>query len=150
MEASSSGSTLRIARRFAVRRARVFSALTDPGDLRRWWGPRGFSAPRLEVDARPGGRYRIAMQPPDGDVFHVTGAFLEVAPPSRLEFTFRWEEPDPDDVETVVPISLEQPDATTLLTVTQGLFATEARRELHRHGWSDSLDRLDEALAGEG
>ncbi len=26
----------------------------------------------------PGGRYRIVMQPPEGDVMYVTGAFREV------------------------------------------------------------------------
>jgi hypothetical protein len=46
-----------------------------------------------------------------------------------------------------VAVSLDERDATTLLTVTQGSFATEARRELHRHGWSDSLDRLGEVLS---
>jgi len=90
------------------------------------------------------------MTPPDGEVFHVTGAFLAVAAPERLEYTFRWEEPDPDDRETTVAVSLRSRDATTLLTVTQGSFATEARRELHRQGWSESLDRLDEALSAVG
>jgi uncharacterized protein YndB with AHSA1/START domain len=86
------------------------------------------------------------MTPPEGETFHLTGEFLDVSPPGRLEYTFRWEEPDPDDRETVVALRLDQRDATTLLTMTQGPFATEARRELHRHGWSDSLDRLGEVL----
>lgn len=142
--------TLCIERRFAVGRTRVFDALIVPDELRRWWGPRGFSARILELDPRTGGRYRIAMTPPDGEMFHLTGRFLDVAPPGRLEYTFRWEEPDPDDRETVVTVSLDQQDATTLLTVTQGAFATEVRRDLHWNGWSDSLDRLGEVLAAAG
>ena len=46
------------------------------------------------------------MQPPDGDVFHLSGVFREVDPPVRLAYTFRWEEPDPDDRETMVTLSL--------------------------------------------
>jgi uncharacterized protein YndB with AHSA1/START domain len=144
------GLTLRIERRLPVPRERVFAALTEQEQLRRWWGPRGFSVPGLEFDLHTGGRYRIAMEPPEGEVFHVAGAFLELAPPSRLAYTFRWEEPDPDDRETVVDISLDQRDEATLLTVTQGSFATRARLELHRQGWSESLDRLSEVLAATG
>jgi uncharacterized protein YndB with AHSA1/START domain len=144
------GLMLRVERSVDAGRDRVFRALIAPEDLRLWWGPRGFSAQILELDPRMGGRYRIAMTPPDEETFHVTGAFLDIAPPDRLEYTFRWEEPDPDDRETVVAVSLDQRDATTLLTVAQGFFATEARCELHRRGWSDSLDRLGEVLSTAG
>ena len=146
----SPGLTVCIERLFAVSRTRIFDALTSPEELRRWWGPRGFSAPSVEVDLHIGGRYRIAMRPPEGDIFHVTGAFLDVAPPGRLAYTFRWEEPDPDDRETVVTVSLDQRGATTLLTVTQGSFATGARRELHQQGWRESLHRLGEVLSAAG
>lgn len=142
--------TLGIERRLAVPRARVFGAITEPEELRRWWGPRGFGARIIELDARTGGRYRIAMSPPEGEVFHLAGTFLDVAPPGRLVFTFRWEEPDPDDRETIVTIGLDRRGGTTALRVTQGPFATEARRELHRDGWSQSLDRLGEVLSAPG
>jgi uncharacterized protein YndB with AHSA1/START domain len=48
-----------------------------------------------------GGSYRIEMQPPEGDPFHLTGEFRALEEPARLAFTFVWEEPDPDDVETL-------------------------------------------------
>jgi len=147
MAAGAPGLTLRIERRLPVPPARVFGALVEPGQLERWWGPGGFRASVLQMDPRPGGRYRIAMRPPEGDTFHVTGAFLDVARPTALAYTFRWEEPDPDDRETVVAVSLGEDHAGTLLTVTQGAFATEARRQLHRRGWSESLDRLGEVLS---
>jgi hypothetical protein len=57
-------------------------------------------------------------------------------------YTFRWEEPDPDDRETVVDLSFRDLGDATDLALVQWGFATEARRALHVDGWTDSLDRL--------
>ena len=101
------GLVLRLKRILPGARATVYRALSDPGALARWWGPRGFTAPIVEFDPRVGGGYRIAMQPPDGDLFYLSGEFREVDPPSRLAYTFRWYPSDPDDRETVVMLSLQ-------------------------------------------
>ena len=87
------------------------------------------------------------MQPPDGEAFHLRGEFREVDPPRRLVYTFEWEEPDPDDRETVVTLSLVGDRERTTLVLDQGPFATEARRALHEAGWTDSLERLERFLA---
>ena len=132
----------------AAPRERIFRALTAPAELVRWWGPSGFTTPEIEVDLRVGGGYRFGMQPPDGALFHLAGEFLEIEPPGRLAYTFRWEEPDPDDRETIVRLSLETAAAdTTELSLSQGRFATEARWALHRDGWTDSFARLSELIA---
>ena len=123
-------------------RERVYEALTEPTALAKWWGPKGFSTPWIEHDLRVGGGFRFAMQPPDGEVFHLAGEFLEVDPPSRLVYTFRWEEPDRDDQETVVRLSVDCVGEATEISLWQGEFATEARLALHRSGWADSLEKL--------
>jgi uncharacterized protein YndB with AHSA1/START domain len=125
----------------------VFDALTEPDELAKWWGPSGFTAPSVEVDLRVGGSYRIAMQPPDGDLFYLAGEFREIDPPARLAYTFRWEDPDPDDQETLVTLTLRDLGASTEVIVTQAEFATEGRRALHHQGWADSLDRLLELMS---
>ncbi|MGY1830659.1 SRPBCC domain-containing protein [Geodermatophilus sp. SYSU D01180] len=126
---------------------RVFRMLTEPGELARWWGPRGFTLPGAEVDLRVGGRYRLTMRPPGAAPFHLTGRFLAVDPGRGLSYTFRYEEPAPDDRETVVTLVLAARGGETVLSLTQEGFATREREDLHRAGWSDSLDRLEEALA---
>ena len=120
----------------------VFKACTEPEELAKWWGPRGFTAPSVEVDLRVGGGYRIAMQPPDGELFYLSGEFREVDAPAQLSYTFRWEDPDPDDQETVVTLTFRDLGDSTELVFTQRAFATEARRALHEQGWTDGLDRL--------
>lgn len=120
--------------------------LTDPRELARWWGPNGFTMPEAELDLRVGGRYRFAMKPPDGDVFHLAGEYRAIDPPNRLVYTFRWEEPTPDDRETVVELSLDARDDGTEIFLSQGTFATEERRALHENGWTDSFARLARVL----
>jgi len=99
------------------------------------------------MDLRVGGRYRIAMQPPEGDLFHLTGEFREVDPPARLAYTFVWEPPDPDDRETLVTLSFRQVDGLTEVNYTQAVFATEQRRALHEQGWRESFERLQQLLS---
>lgn len=65
----------------------VFKMLTE---LVTWWGPHGFSMPAAELNLTVGGRYRFRMTPPDGEPFHLSGEFLEIDPPWRLVYTFRW------------------------------------------------------------
>lgn len=122
---------------------RVFALLAEPTALAKWWGPHGFSTPEVQVDLRVGGRYRFTMQPPAGEAFHLSGEFLRIQVPSALSFTFRWEEPVPDDRETIVDLSLDSFGGRTKVTMTQAEFATNERLELHRDGWSDSFDKLD-------
>jgi uncharacterized protein YndB with AHSA1/START domain len=62
-------------------------------------------------------------------------------------YTFRWEEPDPDDRETVVTMSLNDRGDSTEVVVVQSGFATEARRTLHVDGWTDCLDRLQDLMS---
>jgi uncharacterized protein YndB with AHSA1/START domain len=82
------GLVLRLKRILPAPRPAAYKALSDPGELAKWWGPRGFTAPSVEFDPRVGGSYRIAMQPPDGDLFYLSGEFLEVDPPPVWRIRF--------------------------------------------------------------
>jgi uncharacterized protein YndB with AHSA1/START domain len=125
----------------------VFAAFSESTALAGWFGPRGFKIPSLEFQPRVGDSYRIEMQPPEGDPFYLTGEFRHVDPPARLSYTFVWEEPDPDDVETLVVLSFRDLGGSTEVSLSQGPFKTEARRELHRAGWTDSFDKLDRLMS---
>src|SRR5215475_15193002 len=129
-----------------VPRERIFRMLTEPAELAKWWGPHGFTMSGIDLDLRVGGAYRFTMQPPSGDPFPLSGEFLEIDPPGRLVYTFRYEEPDPDDRETVVTLSLDDVADASEVSLSQGEFATEARLALHRGGWAASRDRLRERL----
>jgi uncharacterized protein YndB with AHSA1/START domain len=124
----------------------AFRAFSEAGQVAKWWGPDGFSVASIDFAPRPGAAYRIEMQPPDGEPFYLAGEFRAVEPPARLAYTFRWEDPDPDDMENLVELAFRDLGATTEVGLTQGPFKTEARLELHRAGWTDSLDKVEHVL----
>lgn len=137
---------LHLEKDLAARPERVFAAFVDADQLRQWWGPAGFAVSRLRFDVAEGATFRIAMQPPEGDTFHLGGTFQVVEGPTRLVFTFAWEEPDPDDQETVVTLTFAAAGAGTHLVLDQQPFKTKPRWELHREGWSETLERLERFL----
>jgi uncharacterized protein YndB with AHSA1/START domain len=141
--------TLEIKRVLPAARSDVFRAFSAADELAQWWGPEGFTVASLEFIPRVGDGYRIEMQPPEGDPFHLTGEFREVDPPARLVFTFVYESPDPDDVENLVELSFRDLGESTEVIFTQGPFKTEPRRELHRDGWTDTFVRLERHIRRE-
>lgn len=141
------GTRLRLEKLLPVPPERAFAAFVDAEQLRHWWGPVGFTAAGLQFEAAEGSDYRIAMQPPEGDAFHIRSTFRTVEAPHRLAFTFVYEEPDPDDQETLVTVTFEPSEDGTRVRLEQGPFRTAARRALHRDGWTDSLERLEQSLA---
>jgi uncharacterized protein YndB with AHSA1/START domain len=76
-----------ITREFDAPRELVFKAWTDAKYLAQWWGPRGFTNPVCEWDARPGKAIRVVMRAPNGTDYPMAGEFREVVAPERLVFT---------------------------------------------------------------
>ena len=147
MDARSDELMLEIKRVFPAPVHVVFAAFSDSNELRRWWGPEGFTVSSLNFQPQVGERYRIEMQPPDGKAFSIIGAFRDVDRPARLAYTFAYEEPDDDDIETLVALTLRDLGGSTEVVLTKGPFKTEARRALHRDGWMDSFDKLDRFIS---
>lgn len=71
---------------FEAPRERVFRAWTDPEQLKRWWGPTGFTNTFHEFDPRPGGHWRFVMHGPDGTDHKNHSTFVEIIEPERIVF----------------------------------------------------------------
>src|SRR6516164_916237 len=76
-----------IVREFDAPRELVWKACTDAQHLAQWWGPRGFSTPVCEWDARPGNKIYVVMRAPNGTDYAMGGQFHEVEPPEKLVTT---------------------------------------------------------------
>lgn len=65
----------------------VWRAWTDPEHIKRWWAPRPYQTPEVEIELCPGGIFRTLMTGPDG--FHEEGAacILEAVPGARIVWT---------------------------------------------------------------
>jgi uncharacterized protein YndB with AHSA1/START domain len=132
-------STITISRTVAASPERVFAAWTDAEQLAAWWWPQ-LAGTTYDVDARPGGRFRI-----HGPVIGatVTGVYTEVDRPRRLSFTWRWEDDGEPDavVEDTVIVTFEPDGDATVVTVahTSTAHVPDGGAE---QGWNDVLDRL--------
>lgn len=62
----------------------MWEAFTDPKHVPHWWGPYDATATVVEMDVRPGGRWRWISHSKDGHDAPFTGEYLEVVPPERL------------------------------------------------------------------
>ena len=146
--AHGTGIGIELQRRFRASPDRVFRAWTQPVALREWWCPAGWIAGEIEIDLRIGGVYRIAMSRADGGGpgVSVAGQFLEVRPPERLVYTWRWEGAFAEMPETLVTLELHGTESETLLTLRHDNFTDAGLRQQHRTGWIAACDRLDRAI----
>lgn len=141
---------------------RVWRAWTTAEDVRRWWGPRGFTAPVAEMDVREGGRSLVAMRAPEGPLLYNTWTYRNIVPRERFEFITHF-----CDAEgrTVDPVALGLPaelsrgvrslvtlralaGGRTELRVTEYGYTSEEVMALSRQGPEECLDKMADLVAG--
>jgi uncharacterized protein YndB with AHSA1/START domain len=116
----------------------VFAYLTDSQRFVRWMGV------GAELDARPGGRYRI-----DVDRVHVaSGEYQVVDPPRRLVMTWGWEgHPTVPPGSTTVEITLTSDRGATVLKLRHLGLPDEGERRQHTEGWELYTRQLAQLVA---
>jgi uncharacterized protein YndB with AHSA1/START domain len=78
-----------ITRIFEAPREAVWKAWTEPEELARWWGKRGWTTPpeTVTMDVRPGGTFSLlSVSDEDGREMHMDVTYSEVVEPERLRF----------------------------------------------------------------
>ena len=154
--AAAEENTLEIRRTYNASRERVFRAWTDPQAIAQWFGPTDGHCCTVEaLDLRVGGRYRLALAHPEGEsgcagesgASRAAGEYTVIDPPSRLAFTWAWEEGGMDVGETLVTVELNDLGGRTELVLTHERLPNEEARIAHGEGWNGSLDRLERFVA---
>ena len=138
--------TLRIERTFAAPAAAVFDAWTSEEVLRRWFhAERAWQTPTAEVDLRVGGAVRVVMRDPVEEVeYGGTGRYTEIDPPTRLAFTWTWD----DDAarETLIELDFEEAEGATTVVLTHSSLRDEESVRSHEGGWSNCMEVLREVV----
>jgi uncharacterized protein YndB with AHSA1/START domain len=62
----------------------VFNAWSDPGHLKNWWGPKGFTNTFEEFDFRVGGRWKFVMHGPDKGNYQNECEFVKIEKPTLI------------------------------------------------------------------
>ena len=83
-----------IGRVFDAPRELVFKAWTDPADLKRWWGPKGFTWVGCKTDLRPGGLFHYCMRSPHGHEMWGKFVYREIVAPEQLIFVNSFSDQD--------------------------------------------------------
>ena len=117
----------------------IFPLLTTTEGMLRWEGT------EAEIDARPGGVYRILV----AGEHRGAGEFVEVVPNEKVVFTFGWDMPGnpitPGSSE--VEITLQPEGSKTRLRLVHRGLPEDAVGD-HIHGWDHYLGRLATVSAG--
>jgi uncharacterized protein YndB with AHSA1/START domain len=144
-----------ITRVFDAPRELVWKAWTDPKLVAQWWGPKGFTNPRCEWNARPKGSIHIDMRAPDGVVYPMSGIFQEALEPQRLVFmSSALDENGKSMFDVLSTATFTDQRGKTALTLTLRVISATERAPQYlkgmEMGWKQSLDRLGEHLARSG
>lgn len=154
-----------LTRIFAAPRPLVYKCWMEPSHLARWWGPKPFTCPVCEVDARVGGEFRLVMRGPDGADYPMRGIFREIVPNVRIvkeddvsEHSEEWHDMvDPDrkgqgrrKIEMLTTVTFDDHGQGTKVTIGTRFPSIRLRDNFARigmkEGWSSSLEKLEELL----
>ncbi|MGW5194743.1 SRPBCC family protein [Kribbella sp. NPDC004138] len=130
---------IRIERVLPATIGKVYDAWTRPDLLARWYCPNPKLELKVDADVRAGGSYVVEMGP------HVVrGTYLEVDPPRRLVFSWKWD--GTDDEPTRVEVELAEVADGTRMVLSHTGFATAEDAANHRMGWDPEIERLAAVL----
>jgi uncharacterized protein YndB with AHSA1/START domain len=127
---------------------RVFQAITQPEQLKRWFTDGECPAKLWEVDARQGGRWRFAGHPSAKSLngtneFRAGGEILEIDPPRLLVYTWHANWHDDPSLATIVRWEFQPINNGTQVKVTHsGLAKEKVAREDYSGGWVGVLSSL--------
>jgi uncharacterized protein YndB with AHSA1/START domain len=151
MPAEARSNEIRITRVYEAPAQAVWEAWTDPDQVARWWGPRGFTLTTHSKDLRVGGSWIYTMHGPDGVDYPNRATYLEVEEGRRLVYDHGAN----DEREALfrVTVVFSEKDGRTTMQMSMALATPEAAEEtkkfIKKAGGNATWDRLAEYLAKE-
>ena len=142
--------SVRVSRLLSAAPERVFDAWLNADDARAFlFSARGARAGAIsvELDARVGGRFALALRCEGGDLEY-SGEYLEIDRPNRLVFSLFVEKYQQRDDRVIVELAPLEEQSLLVLTHELSLPGPAERSRIQR-GWAIVLDGM-EALCTEG
>jgi uncharacterized protein YndB with AHSA1/START domain len=146
------GDTQLVLRRYiAAPPDRVFAAHTQADLVRQWMqGPPGSEIIHCEHDARPGGSFRMRWKG-EFPEFEITGHYIALDPPNRIEHVERMHMPDFTTGDNHIVTEFRAEGSGTAMTMTMTFENAEAREAALSTGMTEGMEAcyvvLDSAAA---
>ena len=145
------GPDLVMVRVFDAPRDLVWKVMTDPERVTNWWGPHGYTTTVVEMDVRPGGRWRWINHTTGGEDAPFKGEYLEVVPLERIVQTQIFDVPGFDDRAAINTLTFEDLGNRTKVTARSRFPSVEdlegALATGMIHGALETYDRLADEIA---
>ena len=99
------GAAQLLSRELPFARERIWTAMTHPDHVNRWWGPDGFRNEDVEMDFRVGGLWRYTMHAPDGKDWPNWIRYKSIVPPELITYDHGGEMSEPAPIEKPTPVN---------------------------------------------
>lgn len=150
---------MNLTRVFQASAEQVWKAWSDPEQVKRWWGPSGFTAPVARMDFREGGTSLVCMRAPQefgGQDLYNSWTYRKIDPLQRIEFIQHFTDEKgnriaPTDAGLPAEIPFEVLHVITFnalsenmteLTVTEYGYPSEQITEISKAGMDQCLDKM--------
>lgn len=121
---------------------KLFRAFTDPVAIASWLPPYGFLCTVQEMNAEPGGSFKMSFHNfSTGNGHSFGGKYLEIKKNEFLKYTDKFDDPNLPG-EMVTSVWLKKSVAGTELKIFQENIPAVIPADMCYLGWQDSLDKL--------
>ena len=149
-----------ITRVFEAPRDLLWQAWTDPETVKKWWGPKLFTASVIKMDVREGGTYLGCLRGPDGRDYWSGGTYREVVSQERIVAADHFADakgnyvpasyygmPGDAPQEQMVAVEFHDLGGKTRMTLHVSGMVPGQMTDMAVAGWNESFDKLAAHLA---
>ncbi len=154
-----------ILRTFDAPRKTVWQAWTERESLMQWFGPKGCTIARAELDFRPGGSFHYCMRTPDGKEMWGKFVYREIVAPEKIVLINSFSDAAGGITrhpmsptwprEMLSTTTLAEKGGKTTMTIewlpwnatAEEIQTFDGAREGMKGGWSGTFDQLADYLA---
>jgi uncharacterized protein YndB with AHSA1/START domain len=136
-----------ITREFDAPKDLVYRACTEPELIARWWSGQRGKVTSVEVDLRPGGRWRYVMVANEGFEVAFHGEYRDIVPNERVVSTEVYEAPEAgDENATLNTVTFVEVDGRTTLTTMVDCPSIEVRDAIIASGMEGGMQEAFDLL----
>jgi uncharacterized protein YndB with AHSA1/START domain len=134
--------TVQLHRVLATKPDKVYRAFIEADALAKWLPPSGFTCTVHQLDAKPGGAFRMSFRNfTTGKSHSFGGEYLELVPGERVRYTDKFDNPNlPGEMR--VAVTLRPVSVGTEVNIVQEGIPDAIPVEACYLGWQDSLRNL--------